>query len=138
MNTTVVAVGRARLWDHLGETRRAFSAGLRRHALLYVLSSSVLVVALVVAFLLDRLVDFKMVLLFSLPILLLLVLGLGWFALRHAVRLWRSGFAGSPIREIGRLAADELFQPQRVANFLHACIVLSMFMSAFATLKIFL
>lgn len=138
MNTTAIAIGRSRLASHFAETHRIFKAGLRSHALVYVLSSGILAIALTVALLLDRLLDFKMVLLFSLPILLLLIIIFCGFTLRHCFRLWRSGFAGSPIREVGRLIVSDLLEPHRIANFLHAAIALSMFMSAFASLKIFL
>lgn len=138
MNTTALRIDRGRLSAHLGETGRAIALGLRRHALLYALAIGALVAAFIAAILIDRVFEMDMVLLFSAPILLVIGGAAIWFVIRETFRLWRSGYQGSPIREVGRLFVRELLAPQRLANLLHVSVVLSIFMSAFNTLKILL
>lgn len=138
MNTAVIGVGRSRLSRHVMATGRELAAGLRRHALLYALATGALVIAFATALYLDRLMDARMALLFSFPILVILGFGIIWSICLETYRLWRSGYEGSPIKAIGRLMATDLLAPSRIANFLHAGIALSLFMSAFTSLKIFL
>ncbi len=139
MNTTALpVVVKGLVSRHLGETSRALVLGVRRHALLYALSTGTLVVAFIAAVLIDRVFDIDMVLMFSLPIFILVGGGTLWFVIRETFRLWWTGYQGSPIKELGRLIATELLAPQRIANLLHAGVLLSIFLSAFTTLKIFL
>jgi PAP2 superfamily len=112
--------------------------GLRRHALLYALSIGALIIAFVAATFIDRLFDIELVVLFSVPIFVLVGAGALWFVIREAFHLWWSDYQGSLHIELGRLIASDLLAPQRIANLLHASVLLSIFMSAFNTLKVFL
>jgi hypothetical protein len=138
MSSTDLRLGRGPVAGYLTETGRALALGLRRHALLYSLAIGPLILTFITAILLDRLFEIEMVLLFSLPIFILLGAGAMWFIIRELFRLWRTGYQGSPTKELGRLIGTELLAPQRMANLLHACVLLSIFMTAFNTLKVFL
>ncbi|MFZ5674096.1 MAG: phosphatase PAP2 family protein [Pseudomonadota bacterium] len=138
MNTTVLRVGRGRLAAHLEETRRAIIAGLRPHALLYATAIAALLVAFIAAVHIDRVFEMDMVLLFSLPVFLVIIAAAMSFVVRESFRLWWTGYQGSPIKEVARLFVHDALAPQRLANLLHVFIILSVFMSAFNTLKIFL
>ncbi len=138
MNTTALLVGKRRVSGHLAETGRAVVAGLRAHALLYALASGMLIAALAAAIHLNRLFELKMVLLFSLPIFVLSGAVVFWSILSELYRLWRSGYQGSATLALGHMIASDLLAPGRIANIVHAGILLSMFMTAFTALKTFL
>jgi len=138
MNSTGLRIGRGRFSGHLAETARALVVGLRRHALLYALSIGALIIAFVAATLIDRLFDIELVVLFSVPIFVLVGAGALWFVIREAFHLWWSDYQGGLLIELGRLIASDLLAPQRIANLLHASVLLSIFLSAFNTLKVLL
>lgn len=137
-HSTAFGIGRNKLSGYLTETGHALVAGLRRHALLYALSTGMLISALIAAIHLNRLFELEMVLLFSLPIVALAGAVVFWSVIREIFRLWWSGYQGSPTLALGRMIATDLLAPQRIANIVHAGILLSMFMTAFTALKTFL
>lgn len=136
--TSTIFAGRGRLSHHLTETGRALYAGLRGHALLYALASGMMIVALIAAIHLDRLFNIQMVLLFSLPVIILSGFAILWAALRELLRLWRSGHQGSATVALVRTIGAQTLAPQRIANVVHAGLLLSLFMTAFTALKTFL
>ena len=113
-------------------------AGLRPHALLYALSAGAMIVAFAAAIYLNRPFDLTMVSLFTRPIVLLIVVAVLWVIARKTFYLWRSGYQGSAIKALGTMIVTDLLAPARLANVVHACITLCIFMSAFTSLKAFL
>lgn len=138
MNSTSLGAGRSQLSNRLAEMGRALVAGLRGHALLYALATAMMIVALAAAIHLDRLFNIKMVLLFSLPVFILTGAAVFWSIIREFVRLWWTGYQGSPSRALARMIVTDFMAPRRVANVVHAGILLSLFMTAFTALKTFL
>ncbi|MFZ5674097.1 MAG: phosphatase PAP2 family protein [Pseudomonadota bacterium] len=139
MNTTAIGLGTHDITQHLVEARRALAAGLRPHTLLYVAAIGTDLTALAAAIYLDRLSDMRMVfLLIALPIMVIVAASILWRIIQETFLLWRSGYDGSPIKALGHMLANDVLAPQRLANFVHSCLAISLFMSAFASLKIFL
>jgi hypothetical protein len=79
-----------------------------------------------------------MVTLFSLPILVIIGMAALYLMIQELIRLWRTGHEGSATVALGRLVIDDFLAPERVANILHSTVAMSIFMSAFTALKIFL
>ncbi|WP_119388624.1 phosphatase PAP2 family protein [Taklimakanibacter lacteus] len=136
MNTTALRLGRGPLSGYLAGIGRAVTAGFRLHALAYALATGALIIAVAAAALVGRLFDTKWMLLFTLPVIFLMGVGAFWFVIRELFLLWWTGYQGSPTRELGRRIASDLVAPQRLANIFHAAMLLSIFMSAFNTLKV--
>jgi hypothetical protein len=136
MNTTALRFGGGRLSNYLADSVRALTAGFRSHALAYALTIGTLIIAVIAAASVGRLFETKLMLLFTLPFLVLMGIGAFWFVIRVIFRMWWTGFQGSATIELGRLIATDLLAPQRLANIFHAGMLLSIFMSAFNTLKV--
>lgn len=135
MITTALRLGSDRISTYFADIGRALVAGCRPHALAYALAIGSLIIAIAAGAYVDRLSATQLMLLFTIPVLVLMGIGVCWFAIRQLFRLWWTGYRGSATVELGRLIATDLLAPQRLANIFHAGMLLSIFMSAFNTLK---
>jgi hypothetical protein len=138
MNTVTAAIRQSRLSGRVTETGRALAVGLRSHAWLYAVATTAQLVAIVASFHLGRPFEVMMVVLFSLPIIVITAAAALYLVIKELIRLWRINHQGSATVALGRLVADDFLAPERLANIVHSTVVISIFMSAFTTLKIFL
>ena len=131
MTVGTIAASSARL----AATVAALRDGVRTHALLYVFALLVCIAAVFESLLLGLPLDFKMVIVFSGPVLLLLLvmmtIGLG----TEAFRLARSGYRGSATAALGAKLRDDYLAPRRVANALHAVAFMSLYMVGYNFIK---
>jgi hypothetical protein len=58
--------------------------------------------------------------------------------IKELIRLWRIRHPGSATVALGRLVIHDFLAPERLANILHSTLAVSLFISAFITLKAFL
>jgi hypothetical protein len=127
----------------LAEARGSASAGhvksildgFYNNRLLYGFAGLVFSAALLEAHVLGLPLDFKMVFLFSGPVLVVLAVmtlaGLGF----EAVRLARTGHEGAVIPALGRKLRDDYLAPQRVSNALHAALFMTLYMVGYTFIK---
>jgi PAP2 superfamily len=109
--------------------------GFRRHALLYGFAGVVMLTALGEAWALDLPFDFRMVMLFSGPVLLILsVMILGGLVL-EVIRLARARHEGSVIVALGHKLRDDYFAPMRISNAVHAFLFMSAYMVGYTFIK---
>lgn len=119
----------------LAETLNALRDGVRSHALLYVFALFVLTAAVLESQLLDIPLDLQMVMIFSGPVLLVLlimmIIGLGL----ESVRLARIGHQGSLTAALGAKLRDDYFTPMRISNGLHAVVFMTIYMVGYTFIK---
>lgn len=117
--------------DHLAAVLRGFKA----NRLLYGFAGLVFVSALLEAVVLGLPVDFSMVLIFSGPVVLVLLvmiaLGLGG----ETIRLARAKYDGALFPALWRKLRDDYLAPQRVSNGLHAAIFMTLYMVGYTFIK---
>jgi membrane-associated phospholipid phosphatase len=131
MNTAAISLRDNRLV----ETLTVFMQGFRAHALLYFFAGLASVLAVGESVLFDLPVNLKMVFIFTGPVLGLLA-GLIYLGLAYELhRLHRSGYEGRLLYGMWLKLNDDYFSPQRVANALHACLFMTMFMAGYGSVK---
>ncbi|MFO1034399.1 MAG: phosphatase PAP2 family protein [Hyphomicrobiales bacterium] len=110
-------------------------AGFRSHGFLYGFAGLVLLAALAEAAILKLPFDFEMVMIFSGPVLLILMVLMMAGLLLEVVRLARAGHQGSVTLALGRKVRDDYFAPLRVANALHSFLFMSAYMVGYTFIK---
>jgi hypothetical protein len=135
MNTSAATMKLGRLSGRLAETLKALSAGLVSHAWLYAVAAITQISALAESLYLGRPFEIRLVL-FSLPVVLITAgVSALYLAIKELIRLWRIRHEGSATIALGRLVVHDFLAPERLANILHSTIAVSLFISAFLTLK---
>jgi hypothetical protein len=122
-------------YSRLTEILDAIVSGVRRHAVLYAFASLVMVAALIEAWWLALPLDFKMVMIFSGPVLMILALLILIGLLLEMVRLARSGYRGSVLAALGVKLRDDYLAPTRISNAIHAFIFMSVYMVGYSFIK---
>jgi hypothetical protein len=109
--------------------------GFKANRLLYGFAILVGVIALLEAVLLKLPMDFAMVMIFTGPVLIVLVLmimlGLG----AETVRLARLKYEGALLPALGAKLRDDYLAPQRVSNAIHAVIFMTIYMVGYTFIK---
>jgi hypothetical protein len=131
MSAGAIAASPARL----PATLSAIRAGIRVHAMLYAFALFVCTAAVVESLWLGLPLDLEMVLIFSGPVLLLLLLMMAIGLTVEAIRLARSGYGGSALAALGAKLRDDYLAPQRIANALHAFAFMSLYMAGYTFIK---
>ncbi len=121
--------------SRMTQIRATLREGLRSHALLYAFALCVLTAAVLESQLLGIPLDLQMVMIFSGPVLLVLVImmiiGLGM----ETVRLARIGHQGSLTAALGVKLRDDYFTPMRISNGLHAVVFMTLYMVGYTFIK---
>jgi hypothetical protein len=119
----------------LDATITAIREGSRTHAMLYVFAVLVLILAAWESIHLGLPFDFKMVMIFSLPVLLILQIMVVLALAAEIYRLWRVNYQGSLFPALGRKIMDDFLAPSRVANALHAFLFMTIYMVGYNFMK---
>lgn len=109
--------------------------GLRTHALLYGFALLVITSAVLESQLLRIPLDLEMVILFSGPVLLVLLIMMVAGLARETLRLARSGYQGSVAAALGVKLRDDYLTPVRIANGLHASLFMTLYMVGYTFIK---
>jgi PAP2 superfamily len=113
----------------------ALRAGFVSNRLLYGFAGFVFLSALLEALLLDLPLDFGMVLIFSGPVLIVLLLmvllGLGL----ETIRLARARYEGALLPALWSKLRDDYLAPRRVSNAFHAVIFMTLYMVGYTFIK---
>lgn len=109
--------------------------GLRVHALLYCFALFVITSAILESQLLGIPLDLEMVMLFSGPVLLVLVIMIIVGLAKETVRLARIGHQGSLALALGAKLRDDYFTPTRISNGFHAVIFMTLYMVGYTFIK---
>ena len=121
--------------SRIAETISALRDGVKSHALLYAFGLMVLTAAILESQLLGIPLDLQMVMIFSGPVLLVLIImmiiGLGM----ETVRLARIGHQGSLTVALGIKLRDDYFTPMRISNGLHAVVFMTLYMVGYTFIK---
>jgi hypothetical protein len=128
---TALAAGTNRLAATLAEIRE----GLRRHALLYCFALVVLTAAVLESQLLRIPLDLDMVVIFTGPVLLVLMFMVIIGLAMEMVRLARSGHQGSVVAALGAKLANDYLTPGRISNGLHAVLFMTAYMVGYTFIK---
>jgi hypothetical protein len=116
----------------LGE---ALLRGVRQNAILYAFAALVMVTAIAEAYWLSLPFDFRMVMIFSGPVLLILAVMIMLGLCLHMVRLARARYEGTVLVALWRKLRDDYLAPQRVSNALHAAAFMSLYMVGYTFIK---
>jgi hypothetical protein len=131
METTSVNFGANRL----SVTLAAIRQGVRVHALLYFFALLVCTLAALESYWLGLPLDLQMVIIFTGPVLLVLVVmivvGLGL----EAIRLGRAGHDGSLTTALWAKLNGDYLAPERISNALHAVAFMSVYMVGYTFIK---
>jgi hypothetical protein len=109
--------------------------GLRSHALLYCFALFVLTAAVAESQFLGIPLDLQMVMIFSGPVLLVLVVMMIAGLAMETVRLARIGHKGSLTKALGAKLRDDYLTPTRISNGLHAVIFMTAYMVGYTFIK---
>jgi PAP2 superfamily len=120
---------------HASRILEAVRDGFGRHALLYGFAGLVLAAALAEAAVLHLPFDFEMVMIFSGPVLLILLVMVMAGLLLEAVRLARAGHMGSVTVALARKIRDDYLAPMRVANAVHSFLFMTAYMVGYTFIK---
>lgn len=113
----------------------ALRQGIRAHALLYGLALLVLTAAIIESQALGIPLDLQMVMIFSGPVILVLIVMMIIGLARETVRLARIGHRGSLSLALWAKIRDDYFSPIRLANGLHAVVFMSLYMVGYNFIK---
>lgn len=131
MNTAMIAMTGSKLADTLAAMR----TGFRVHAVLYAFALIVCSAAVAESLWLGLPVNLQMVIIFTGPVLLvLLVMALAGLAI-EAVRLDRSGYKGGIPAALGVKLRDDYLAPTRIANAVHAVFFMTLYMVGYTFIK---
>jgi hypothetical protein len=128
---TSLAVGRNRMTDIFTAIRN----GVRAHALLYGFALFVLSSAVLESQLLGIPLDLDMVMIFSGPVVLVLIIMMIAGLAREMVRLSRAGYDGSVAAALGIKLRDDYFTPTRISNGVHAVVFMTLYMVGYTFIK---
>ncbi|MFT3989148.1 phosphatase PAP2 family protein [Aestuariivirga sp.] len=113
----------------------ALRDGFRVHALLYLFALIVLMAAVLELRIVGLPLDLQMVMLFTGPVLIvLMIMVLGGLA-AEMIRLARSGYRGSVMAALSAKLRNDYFAPIRVANGLHAAVFMTIYMSGYTFIR---
>ena len=126
---------RAYATGRVDATMTAIREGARTHAMLYVFALLVLALAAWESIHLGLAFDFKMVMIFSLPVLLILQLMIALALAAEVWRLWRANYQGSLFAALGLKIRDDFLAPTRVANAVHAFLFMTIYMIGYNFMK---
>lgn len=116
-------------------TLLAVQHGVRVHALLYAFALFVLTAAVAESLALGIPLDLRMVMLFSGPVLLVLLVMVMAGLLFETLRLTRAGHQGSLLAALGLKLRDDYLTPTRLSNALHAMLFMSLYMVGYTFIK---
>jgi hypothetical protein len=138
VNTVTATIAIGRVSGRIAETLRVLAAGFVSHAWLYVVAVIAQMSALAESLYLGRPFEIGLVL-FSFPaVMITAAAGAICLVIKELIRLWRIRHPGSATVALGRLVIHDFLAPERLANILHSTFAVSLFISAFITLKAFL
>ncbi len=113
----------------------ALIAGFRSHATLYAVALGTYAIALAESLWLGVPLSFGLVGIVSGTTFVFLFLIIGLWLAGDLVRLWWTGYQGSPLQALKSRLLDDILSPTRVSNTVHAFIVNGVFFVGFLTIK---
>lgn len=119
----------------LKATARAVLAGFRTHASLYGIVLATYAVALAQTMWLGVPLSLGLVEIVSGTTFIFLFLMIGLWLVGDFIRLWWTGFTGSPARALRDRLLDDILAPTRIANTIHAFVANGVFFVGFLTIK---
>ena len=119
----------------LKRTAQAILAGFRSHASLYGLVLATYAIALLQSIWLGVPLSLGLVEIVSGTTFIFLFLIIGLWLAGDLIRMWWTGFAGSPAQALRVRLLDDILAPSRVANTLHAFVANGVFFVGFMTIK---
>ena len=119
----------------LRQTLRAILAGFHSHASLYGLVLLTYAIALIQSIWLGVPLSLGLVEIVSGTTFVFLFLFIGVWLAGEFVRLWWTGYQGSPARALRTKLLDDILAPGRIANTLHAFVANGVFFVGFLTIK---
>ena len=119
----------------LRQTLRAILAGFHSHASLYGLVLLTYAIALIQSIWLGVPLSLGLVEIVSGTTFVFLFLFIGVWLAGEFVRLWWTGYQGSPARALRAKLLDDILAPGRIANTLHAFVANGVFFVGFLTIK---
>jgi hypothetical protein len=119
----------------IAETLNAIRDGVRVHALLYCFALFVVTAAVLESQILGIPLDLQMVMLFSGPVLLVLMIMILIGLAQETVRLARIGHEGSLFVALGVKLRDDYLTPTRISNGFHAVIFMTAYMVGYTFIK---
>jgi hypothetical protein len=113
----------------------AILEGFRANRILYAFAGLVFVAAVLEAVILGLPMNFNMVLIFTVPVLTILIFMILIGIALETVRLARIGYEGALLPALGRKFRDDYFAPQRISNALHAVLFMTLYMVGYTFIK---
>lgn len=121
--------------QRLKRTTLAIANGFRTHAALYGLAILTCAIGVIESLWLGVPVSFSLVSLVTGSTFIFLFLIIGIWLMAEFVRLWWTGYQGSPALALRAKLLDDILAPGRVSNTLHAFTVNGLFFIGFLTIK---
>ena len=139
MNSTTYSAhagtGSLRLGHRAIETLRTLALGVRTHATLYVIAIGTYLIGLLQSLWLGVPLSFGLVSIVGESTFAFLFLFIMLWLAGDFIRLWWTGYAGSPTRALTSRLLDDILAPGRVSNTIHAFIINGVFFVGFLTIK---
>ncbi len=130
-----VALGSAVFVSYLREVVAAIVAGFRTHRILYAIAFAAYALGILESLRLGLPVNFSLVAVVSGTTGLFLSLTIAIWLICRFIRLWWSGYQGSPGRALVQTLANDIMPPRRVSNTVHAILVNGIFFVGFLAIK---
>ena len=116
-------------------TLAAVAAGFRSHAALYVIAFGTYALGLIQSLWLGVPLSFGLVSIVSSTTFVFLFLAIFLWLAGHFVKLWWTGYKGSPLQALKIKLFDDIVAPGRVSNAVHAFTANGVFFVGFLTIK---
>lgn len=110
-------------------------AGFRSHATLYVIAFGTYALGLIQSLWLGQPVSFGLVSIVSGSTFVFLFLFIFLWLLAHVVKLWWTGYRGSPLQALRSKLLDDILAPGRISNTTHSFVANGVFFVGFLTIK---
>ena len=138
MNTTTYEELAKHQADPAAWLQRTFAAiarGFRRHAALYLIAFGTYALGLLESLWLGVPLSFGLVSIVSGTTFVFLFLAIFLWLAAYFIKLWRAGYAGSPLEALKVKLFEDIVAPGRVSNALHAFTANGVFFVGFLTIK---
>ena len=123
------------LGNYLNATRQSVLAGFSRHVVLYAIAMFTYGLGVIECMWLGLPVNFNLVEIISGTTVLFLSLTIAIWLMVEFVRLWWTGYKGSPSVALAHKLGTDIMAPSRVANTVHAIMVNGIFFVGFLAIK---
>ena len=123
------------LQRYFRETLSAIGHGFRTHRILYAIAFGTYALGILECLWLGIPVNFNLVAVISGTTGLFLSLTIAIWLISRFIKLWWSGYKGSPARALAKTLGEDIMPPGRVSNTVHAILVNGIFFIGFLAIK---